>query len=268
VIVRQPKKFTLVSKITPHLNIIFKLAIASLGMFFLAHLFLFKLHLPSRYTAHSLKFVVTILAGITITAVLEFLLVKIKQNSSLKQSKILVSSLLLITILLTYYSFFEPVSPTGYKIGDLPKLYQFFQQQPKDIVIASLTKEADNLPIFTRRSILVSREYAIPYHLGYYNRFSAKVRDLITAQYSNNLQTVKQFIQQYNITFWLIEEDSFTTKYLTENSWLKQYQLEYRKAIANLENNFIPIVAASQDTCQVLTTEQFKVIETKCLIGE
>jgi hypothetical protein len=265
-IVRQSKKFTLVSKITPHLNTVWQLAIASLGMFVLAHLFLFKLHLPSRYTAHSLKFVVTILAGITITAILEFLLTKIKQNFSLKQGKVLVSSLALITILLTYYSFFEPVSPTGYKTGDYPDLYQFFQQQPQDIVVASLTKEADNLPTFTRRSILVSREYAIPYHLGYYNLFSAKVRDLITAQYSNNRQTVKQFIQQHNITFWLIEDDSFTAEYLTENSWLKQYRAEQQKAIANLKNNLTPIVAASQDTCQVFTTEQFKVIDAQCLI--
>jgi hypothetical protein len=267
-VIRQPKKFTLVGKITPHLDTVTKLAIASLGMFFLAHLFLFNFHLPSRYTAHSLKFVVTILAGITITVVLKYLLNKIKTNFRIKQRKILVSLIVFAIALLTYYSFFEPVSPTGYKTGSYPELYQFFQQQPKDIVIASLTKEADNLPTFTQRSILVSREYAIPYHLGYYNRFSAKVRDLITAQYSNNLQVVKQFIQQNKITFWLIEDETFTTEYLIKNSWLKQYQLEQQKAIANLQNNLTPIVAASQDTCQVFTTAKFKVIESQCLIGE
>lgn len=266
-VVKQPEKFSLVEKITLKLETLIKLTIASLGMFFLAHLFLFKLHLPSRYTAHSLKFVVTILAGITITVVLKYLVTTIKNKFPVKQGKILVSLSILAIALLTYYSFFEPVSPTGYKTGKYPELYQFLQQQPKDIAIASLTEETDNLPTFTKRSILVSREYAIPYHLGYYKPFSAKVKALINAQYSDNLQEVQQFIRQYKITFWLIEEDSFTTEYFTKNRWLKQYQPELSNAIANLNNKQTPIVAAYQDTCQVLATAKFKIIETECLMA-
>lgn len=34
--------------------------------------------------------------------------------------------------------------------------------QPQDIRIASLAEEANNIPTFAQRSILVGREYAIP----------------------------------------------------------------------------------------------------------
>lgn len=267
VIVQRRNTFSLVGKITPHLASVINLAIASLIMFFFAHLFLFKLHLPSRYTAHSLKFVVVIFAGITITVTLKYYLEQINKKFPLKRRKIVVALIILLLTLLTYNSFLDSVSPNGYKIGSYPELYKFFQQQPKDIVIASLTKEADNLPTFTKRSILVSREYAIPYHLGYYQPFSAKAKALIKAQYSNNLAEVKQFIEQYKVTFWLIEEDSFSLEYFSKNRWLRQYKPEQQNAIANLEQNIKPIVAASQDTCQVFATANFKVIETQCLVN-
>lgn len=267
IVIKRSHKFSLTSKITVHLDAIVKLLIVSLGMFILAHIALFRLHLPSRYTTHSLRISVAICAGITITIVADYLIKSFCKNFTLKTSKILSSLLIIIVTLLTYYNFFDFYSPTGYKIGKYPELYEFFQQQPQDIVIASLVKETDNLPTFSKRSILVSREYAIPYHLGYYKPFSEKARNLITAQYSNNLQTVRQFIRKYNISYWLIETDSFTAEYVLKNRLLKQYRTESESAIASIkkEQNFI--VAAYKDTCQVFTTEQFTVINARCLLN-
>lgn len=265
-LIKRSDKFSLATKITVHLDTVVKLLIASLGMFILAHIALFRLHLPSRYTTHSLRISVAICAGITITVVAEYLLKNYQQRFTIKKSRILSGFTVIIIALLTYYSFLDFYSPTGYKVGSYPELYRFFQQQPKDIVIASLAKEADNLPTFTKRSTLVSREYAIPYHLGYYKPFSIKVKDLITAQYSNNLQTVQQFIRKYNISYWLVEEDSFTPEYVIKNSWFKQYRSEYNDAIANLKNNQIPTIAAYQNTCQAFATANFRVIEAQCLL--
>lgn len=265
-LIKQSHRFTLAKKINANLDNLVKLLMASLGMYILAHIALFRLHLPSRYTTHSLRIVVTISAGITITVVLDYLFKSFKKKFNSRQSKVFSSLVVLAIALLTYSSFFDPFSPTGYKIGSYPELYHFFQQQPKNIMIASLVKEADNLPTFTKRSTLVSREYAIPYQLGYYKPFRRKIRDLITAQYSNNLQTVQQIIRKYNISYWLIEEESFTAEYVIKNRWFKQYKLEYEQAIANLENNQIPIIQAYQDTCQAFSTSKFTVIETQCLL--
>ena len=265
-VIKHTSKFSLATKITVHLNTIVKLLIASLGMFILAHIALFRLHLPSRYTTHSLRISVAICAGITITIVADYLIKGFSRKFTIRKSKILSGLLISIVILLTYYNFLDFYSPTGYKIGNYPELYRFFQQQPKDIFIASLVKETDNLPTFSKRSILVSREYAIPYHLGYYKLLSEKARDLITAQYSNNLQTVRQFIHKYNISYWLIETDSFTPEYITKNRLLKQYRSESETAIANIENQQTPIVAAYRDTCQTFSTAQFTVIDARCLL--
>ena len=267
-LIKQSARFLLAKKITPHLDTVIKLALSSLVMYILAHIVLFRLHLPSRYTVHSLRIIIAIYSGITITVFLDYLFTKIKDKFNITESKVLVSTLLIAIALLTYSSFFEPFSPTGYKIGSYPALYQFFQQQPKDIKIASLAKEADNLPTFSQRSILVSREYAIPYQLGYYKPFSQKVRDLITAQYSNDSRVVKQFIRQYNISFWLIEDKSFTPEYVKKNRWLKQYRAEYNRAVSHLENNQNSFVATYKDTCQVFSTAKFTVIDAQCLLEQ
>lgn len=267
IVIKRSYKFSLTSKITVHLDGIVKLLIVSLGMFILAHIALFRLHLPSRYTTHSLRISVAIYAGITITIVADYLIKSFCKKFTLKTSKILSSLLIIIVTLLTYYNFFDFYSPTGYKNGKYPELYEFFQQQPQDIVIASLVKETDNLPTFSKRSILVSREYAIPYHLGYYKPFSEKARNLITAQYSNNLQTVRQFIRKYNISYWLIETDSFTAEYVLKNRLLKQYRTESESAIASIKKEQTSIIAANKDTCQAFTTAQFTVINARCLLN-
>ena len=266
-VIKRANKFSLATKITTHLNTVVKLLITSLGMYILAHIALFRLHLPSRYTTHSLRISVAICAGMTITIVADYLFKNYRQRFTIRKSKVLSSLTIIIIALLTYYNFFDFHSPTGYKIGSYPELYRFFQHQPKDITIASLAKEADNLPTFTKRSTLVSREYAIPYHLGYYQPFSIKVRDLIKAQYSNNLPTVRQFILKYNVSYWLIETNSFTPEYAIENRWFKQYQLEYDDAIANIKNNQIPLVAAYKNTCQAFATANFTVIDAQCLLN-
>ena len=66
-------------------------------------------------------------------------------------------------------------------------------------MIASLAGEADNLPTFSQRSILAAREYAIPWHFGYYSKFRQRTTELIQAHYSQNLADVKNINQKYKL---------------------------------------------------------------------
>lgn len=102
-------------------------------------------------------------------------------------------------------------------------------------LIASLAEEANNLPTFAQRSILVGREYAIPYQLGYYRQFRQRTLELINAQYSPNLTAAKNLIHKYKIDFWLLDKAAFTPEYIANNSWLKQYQPATAEAITLLQ---------------------------------
>jgi hypothetical protein len=159
----------------------------------------------------------------------------------------------------------EPFPLTKYKEGHFPALYQFFQQQPKDSLIASVSEEADNLPTFAQRSILVGREYAIPYHWGYYRQFRQRTIDLIQAQYSLNLEEVKQFIQRYGVDFWLLDKTAFTPEYLANHDWLRDYQPVTLEVQKRLTQGITPALAGVVEDCSVFQMEEFVVLQTACI---
>jgi hypothetical protein len=108
---------------------------------------------------------------------------------------------LLGTLLVVYPHLLKNFPNSNYIVGKAPTLYEFFKEQPKDILIASLSSEADNLPTFSKRAILVGWEYAVPYHVGYDRKIRQRATDLIRAQYTQNLAEVQNFIQQYGLIF-------------------------------------------------------------------
>ncbi|MEO1763845.1 MAG: hypothetical protein AAFR83_18190, partial [Cyanobacteria bacterium J06629_18] len=131
---------------------------------------------------------------------------------------------------------------------------------------------------FAQRSILVGREYAIPYHLGYYNKFRQRVIDLTQAQYSDNLDDVKAFIQKYGVDFWLLESGIFSPEYIKTNSFLKQYyrsNLNQDKLVQitknihqNLEQGNIPALSKTVVNCTAAKTSKFVVLDTKCIVNQ
>ncbi|MDY6896774.1 MAG: hypothetical protein SWZ49_01680 [Cyanobacteriota bacterium] len=278
-----PAKFPLLNKVQKEIVILTQMLIVSVGMFVLAHILLFRLHLPGRYTAYSFRVILAVSAAIVLTVILEAIASNFKNNKSIyvyiKRFLSLFFAAIITTALLFYYPVFIKKFPkTVYKTGDFPTLYQFFKQQPKDILIASTVAETNNLPAFTQRSILVGREYAIPYHLGYYNKFRQRVIDLTQAQYSDNLGDVKDFIQKYGVDFWLLESGTFTSEYMNTNSLLRQYYrsnlnqdklVQITKNISqNLQQGNIPALSTTVKNCTAKKTSDFVVLNAKCIVNQ
>ena len=267
-ITRFPDKFPLVKQIKPSINLLWQLILVSVILFALAHGFLFTLYLPSRYTQHTFGIVLVFAAGITIAIILNTLLHYISSKTTGRNNKLL-AGILAVAIafpLIFYPSLVADFPSTKYQQGKATALYQFLQQQPKDIVIASLASEASYLPTFAQRSILVSREHAIPYHVGYYNIIRQRIRDLMVAQYSSDLKTLKQLIHRHNIDFFLLENGTFQIEYLQNNSWLKQYKITQAQ-IASLKQGNVPTLAAFQDSCSVFADQRFNLIAAECILN-
>ncbi|WP_432810614.1 hypothetical protein [Pantanalinema sp. GBBB05] len=262
-----PKQFPLVKQLR-QVTLIPQLLLVGTGWFFVAHAVLFKLHLPSRYTGYTFLLAIVLAAGIVLTLILDavYQSMQVAQPGHKLKSSLAITIITLITSSLLFYPSIAKSFPvTGYLTGKEPELYQFFAKQPKDIVIASLSPEVNNLPTFSQRSILIGSEYAVPYHVGYYQEFRQRASNLIRAQYSPDLTRVKQFIQQYSIDFWLLEPESFNFKYLTKNSWIKQYQPAADEAANSLEQGNPPVLEQMVKCCLVLNLDRFSVIDTRCI---
>ncbi|MCU0567802.1 MAG: hypothetical protein MUF49_14530 [Oculatellaceae cyanobacterium Prado106] len=269
------------SQILPRIKVLWQILAASLCLFLLAHLILPRLYFPSRFTGHSFWFVMVFCSGMAVTLLLaagrQWWLNRQAQRMNgqpltWKQRGAIALSLLLLSAAITI-----PALPSVFLrgqsqiIGGAPRLYQFFAQKPKDILIASLAEEVDNIPTFSRRSILVSKEYALPFHSGYYQQIRQRAIDLIAAQYSPSLTELQGFIQKYQIDYFLVDRNAFTPEAITQNpglrNWLMQFQPTIGDAIARLERKEPLAIVPFIQTCSVLKANQLSVLDAKCILG-
>ncbi|QSJ20710.1 hypothetical protein JYQ62_09540 [Nostoc sp. UHCC 0702] len=264
VVLRHSSQLPLVNLVKSKIKILPQIIIVSLTLFFAAHAFLLKLFFPTRYTIHSLRIVMAVAAGITLTVMLDKFLCAYQQKPRVWQ---LALTLVLAAVLILYPNFSGRFPTTDYRQSGESALYKFLQQQPKDSLIATLSDEADNIPTFAQRSILVGREYALPFHLGYYSLIRQRTSDLIVAQYSQNLTAAKQLIQKYKVNFWLLERTAFQPEYLTEKTWLQSFQPAFAEAVSSLSQGSVPALAKLTSHCSVLQTQRFIVLKAECIKG-
>lgn len=267
VLLRYPSHFPLRQQVSNKVAILPQIVVASCVMFFGAHALLFKLHLPNRYSEHSLKIVLAISAGITLVVISDALWHTAPRFlPHFQRQRLLALALVaLLGAALVLYPSFEEFPVTKYKVGSFPLLYKFFQEQPKNSLIASLSTEADNIPTFSGRSILVGREYAIPYNLGYYSQFRQRMLAVIRAQYSLDLTAVQTLIQKYGVDFWLLDRTAFIPEYVANNNWLTQYQPAATEALTKLHQGKLPALSGVIERCSVFETPGLVVLDAACI---
>lgn len=270
-------RLPLVKQVQPTLWILPQFLAVSLGWFFLAHLLLFRLHLPNRYTEHSFRIIAALAAGIALTILCDRLMqVLLRWRPIRDRNQAFVTSgiSLLLSGLLFLYPYTVRVDGdafpvTGYVVGEFPELYQFFQQQPKASVIASLSEEANQLPSFAERSILVGGEgYLLAYHLKYFEELSQRTRELIQAQYSPDLTIAKQLIQKYGVNFWLIERSSFEPKYLQENALLQQFPEMLQSIQTEVRSGTPAALSQVMQSCTATRIKRFRILDAACILKQ
>lgn len=260
-----------IAKLVTDINILWQVTIASLSMFVVAHLLLLKIHLPSRYTYHTLRFVLAIASAIVITILLDYALTWLRNKEHFQlRDKIAISLVTIFAINVVIFPMIPHVFINwfqNWRVGESPAIYQYLVQQPKDIMVASLSNDANNIPAFAHRSILVSEEFAFPYHPYYHREIQQRAEDLIEAQYSIDRETLLSFIDRYEIDYLLLDKTAFTPEYLQTKNWLlySSWQNTTKKALEQLKtkDNFVlpPIVKS----CSVIATQKANLLDTKCI---
>ena len=260
---------------TQKLGVLTQLTLTSVGMFFIAHALLFKLHLPSRYVQHSLRIVLAIGSAILITSWIDSLIrwagLDLKPKMHLGKSWVGGSLALLLMATVAFYpltlkSFLSP----GYVTVGYHDFYRFMAQQPKDSVMASLSRRADNVGSLAARSVFASREHSIPYHTGYYGPLRDRLQRLIAAQYAPDLAAAQTLIREAGITHWLLDGQSFNPEALADDDWLLQYQPEMDTAIASLQSGQPVALAepALHQACAVFNQEGLILLDADCLLQQ
>lgn len=269
IIRRYPQRFPLTKKVTSNITILSQIILASGAMFFLAHLLLYKLFAPSRYTRYTLKFVLIIATGVVLVVILDAVWRWAKQHiehSVWRQILAWVFTSFLGIILLFLPCFLQTFPNSLYQVGQSPKIYQYFQQQPQDILIASLSEEIDNVPTFAKRSIFIGWEYAVPYHLGYNRQITQRSTDLISAQYSDNLTEVQNFLRLSGVDFLVLDRLAFTPEYMTTNPWFIQWTAIAKDMALKLKGGTRPALLNTVERCSVVESDKLIVLQAECVV--
>ena len=263
-------RFSLAKLITPKVTILWHIVLAAFGLFFLSHLVYLKLYLPSRYTYYSLRFVMAIASGLALFVLLEAGGRWLRQKTSFSRQEKLLT---ILTSAFLTVAFIFPAIPVVFLSwqnwigGEAPAVYQFLAAQPQDTLIASIAKEADNLPAFSQRSVLFSQEFSLAFHLAYYNQIRQRASALILAQYSAEPSELQRIIRHYHIDFWLIDRTAFDPNYLQAQPWLfySSFNAEIQEAITLLERGETSALAELVPQCSVVSTEKLILLDAVCL---
>ncbi|WP_333026547.1 MULTISPECIES: hypothetical protein [unclassified Microcoleus] len=260
--------FPLAKQIQSKIWLLLQLFLASSAMFFAAHATIFKLYQPGRYTAYSLRFIVVLISAIVLTLIIDGVghwASKTATTFYLKNLVALITTAIIAVAVVLYPCFVEDFPTVGYVEGKMPALYKFFEQQPKDILIASIAADTDHLPTFSQRSVLVAKEYAVPYQKGYYSRYRQRVSDLIGAQYTPDRAVLQNFINSYGVDFWMLNRNALTLQYLEDYGWLDQFDTA-QEAMLSLKQGKIPALASAITSCAVFQNEVVVVLDASCIV--
>ncbi|MEO1403902.1 MAG: hypothetical protein AAFV72_21995 [Cyanobacteria bacterium J06635_1] len=260
------QRLPLLLKTTPAFGLLAQLAGASLGCFFMAHVLLFRLHAPNRYTHYSASIILSMAAAIVLISLADAAGRWIRSFFPKPVAKTFVAGV--VISLMLYPTSLNSFLDVLYLAPTQGTLYEFLAQQPKDTLVASLSEEADNISTFARRSVLVSQEHSIAYHTSYYDQIRQRVIDLIYAQTSPDLGKLQRIIRQYGIDVWLVDGGAFNPGFMAQSKWLQQFKPAIDDAIATLKQGQQPALRALMPTCTLFREGDIALIEAACLLNQ
>ncbi|MFH1441755.1 MAG: hypothetical protein ABIH18_06955 [Candidatus Omnitrophota bacterium] len=201
--------------------------IASFILYIFATIMLYKLYGPARYIRYSLPTILTILVSINIANVLG----KIKNIN--------VRFFILISFLFFSAVLFIPTLYSDYSIAPKPKLYNFLQTLPKDILIAGHPTSMDYIPVYSKRKVLINEETSQPMYANFYPVIKERTYNFFKAYYSNSAAEVYNFCKKYHITHLIVERRHFSKDYLANAEFYLNPFNTYIKSLIAGRKKFI-----------------------------
>ncbi|MGD1902277.1 MAG: hypothetical protein ACFB9N_08565 [Geitlerinemataceae cyanobacterium] len=280
VVTRFPGVFPLVKQLDRKSALFGWWLLTTVGLFGLAHLLLFRLHLPSRYTHHNLKLMMSIASAIFVTICIEALWRGLTQSRRLTVWGVVggVFGAALLFSVAASPLWLHDNTRQAYRTGREPELYAFLQTTPIASKLAGIDGEINNLPTLVQRSIVFGFEYAIPYHQGYYQPLKQRGIDMIEAFYSPDRARVAAFVERYDLGFWVVRRSSFNAEALRNDERLggmakSEFQDDpmvrtIATAIDSLEAGQTPTLAQDIDRCAVFERGDFAVLDAACTANQ
>jgi hypothetical protein len=254
------RRLTVVRQLSPQAIILLQLLAASYSLFLLAHMLLFHLYHPNRYVVWSQSIVLSIAAGLALGMLIQMIAEAVNAARSS-----LISGL--VGFLLGVGLALHPGLSGGFRRDPSPAVTNYLRGQPKDVLVAGPPSLTDFIPVFAERRVLVGREIALPYHLGYYDEIRSRSEDLIEAYYAQSLDEVTDFTDRYGVDFLLVHRDAFD-RLRFERAWYRNWEPFTSRIWRQLQRPRSFALLHAVPRCAVFDDGTVAIVATTCLRDE
>ncbi|MFH0754188.1 MAG: glycosyltransferase family 2 protein [Candidatus Omnitrophota bacterium] len=184
----------------------------SVLFYVLAELVLLKLYAPDRYVSYSVAVVglagVMIPVGMTVAS----------------WPQVVVRRIMKVVAVLLVLAWMPLVKGVGLKdYGAQRGLYAFLSTVPVGALIAAFPDTADAVPLFARRSVLISEELSVPLYEGYWQAVTERTKDFLSAYYAPDLSGVDQLVRKYHVAYLVVERHRFSPEYLAGRIYFEPF---------------------------------------------
>jgi hypothetical protein len=230
-----PMAFVLGKRLFRVNRVVYDVIISSLILFIIAHVMLFKLHLPSRYVLYTLPTAFILLIASNAQVLFEEIRARygIDLVGKIPSVKKLFGAIVIVMVIMLGYqiAFSRPNK-------DRIELYKFISTLPKDVLIAGYPNDMDGVPLLSKRKVLVNMELALPYYTNYYSEIRERTFDLFTAYYSNNPSELMVFCNKYGVDYLVVNKNHFDWKFLNEKIYYSPFG-KYAKSLVGKNKTFV-----------------------------
>ena len=244
-------------------NITWRVFAASVGLYVLAWPMLFFLYMPERYLQLGLPVIYTFLLAGLLEKLAEWI-----SKSPLKPRLIQALQLSPLVVSLAIFSLLWNENLMTPKPHTQP-IFEALRHTPESTVIAATPALASDIPLYARRSVVLSQEGYIPFHDKYFQEMKTRLKGFLTAYYSTTSEPVLQFIRQYKVDYMVINSKDFSpkrTQFLERKYYHSFPKSFYQKLLKNARPQDF-LFSRIKPGCAVVESATYRLIPSAAILA-
>ena len=231
---------------------VWRLLLSSAILYMVAWACLFYLYVPERYLQYTLPLVPTFVFGT--------LFYRLQQVWRPKALMAFLGLTLLVTSLFWRDDLMNPKPQER-------ALFHYLNTLPAQAMIAAPPGLASNIPLYSFRSVYISNEAYIPFHQRYFRTVKNRLKNWISAYYTDDPQVLAQFIRRNRVDYLVVQLDDFSHKRigsLPEKYYYAFDPVFFNQLRASAANSFLRRRVPRK--LAAFHTDSLRVIESQALL--
>jgi hypothetical protein len=159
----------------------------------------FDLHIPSRFVLRTVPTMSILCLGLIVG---EFFRSRLTPGTRSEWIARLVGGGLLVAGLAGLVA---TVTADDFRTWKHPMLAGVVASYPSGTVFAGFVEDTDYIPLLAQRRVLFSDELAVAYHLGYYHRIEARMRDMAVAEFTPDPAILAERLERNAVDVYLVD---------------------------------------------------------------